>query len=82
MSIFVDTSAFYALLDADDENYGPSASTWREMMASDEHVVTTNYVPVETLALLQSRFGLKAVREFQEDVVPVLHVEFVTPERH
>ena len=82
MSVFVDTSAFYALLDADDENYGPSAGTWRAIMASAEHVVTTNYVLVETLALLQSRLGLKAVREFLEDVVPVLHVEFVTPETH
>ncbi len=82
MSIFVDTSALYALLDADDENYGPAASTWREMMASDEHVVTTNYVLVETLALLQNRLGLRAVRKFQENVVPVLEVEFVTPEMH
>jgi predicted nucleic acid-binding protein len=82
MSIFADTSAFYALLDADDENYGPSARAWRAMMASEEHVVTTNYVLVETFALLQSRLGLRAVREFQEDVVPVLHVEFVTPETH
>jgi predicted nucleic acid-binding protein len=82
MSVFVDTSAFYALLDADDENNEPSARTWRAMMASDEHVVTTNYVLVETFALLQRRFGLKAVREFQEDVVPVLNVEFVTRETH
>ena len=82
MSVFVDTSAFYALLDADDANHGPSALTWREMMASDENVVTTNYVLVETLALLQSMLGPRAVREFQEDIVPVLHVEFVTPELH
>ena len=82
MSVFVDTSAFYALLDADDENSKPAAGTWREMMASDEPIVTSNYVLVETLALLQSRLGLKAMREFQKDVVPVLHVEFVTPEIH
>ena len=82
MSVFVDTSAFYAFLDADDKNYGPSASTWREIMASDEQVMTTNYVLVETFALLQSRLGLRALRDFQADVVPVLHVEFVTPEIH
>ena len=82
MSVFVDTSAFYALLDADDDNHGRAASAWREMMASDEHLVTTNYVLVEMFALLQSRLGLKAVREFQEGVVPVLHVEFITPETH
>jgi predicted nucleic acid-binding protein len=82
MSLFADTSAFYALLDADDANHGQSASAWREMMASDQSVVTTNYVLVETFALIQSRLGLEAVREFQGDIVPVLQVEFVTPEMH
>ncbi len=82
MSIFVDTSALYALLDADDENFGRSAGVWGKIMASDENVVTTNYVLVETFALLQNRLGIKAVREFQENIVPILHVEFVTPEIH
>ena len=82
MSLFVDTSAFYALLDADDANHRRSAGAWRDTMTSDQNVVTTNYVLVETFALIQSRLGLQAVREFQEDIVPVLHVEFVTPEMH
>jgi len=82
MATFVDTSAFYALLDADDENHAGSARVWREIMESDEAVVTTNYVLVETFALVQSRLGLDAVREFQEDIVPVLQVEFVTSEIH
>ncbi len=82
MTIFVDTSAFYALLDRNDANHGESASTWREMMASDQNVVTTNYVLVETFALIQSRLGLKAVRSFQDDIVPVLSLEFVTLEMH
>ena len=82
MSMFIDTSALYALLDADDANYGPSASTWETLMASDERIVTTNYVIVETFALIQNRLGLRALREFQDDVVPVLYVEFVTPTIH
>jgi len=82
MAVFVDTSAFYAFLDADDENHTRSAEAWSRMMESDENAVTTNYVLVETFALVQSRLGPEAVRGFQEDVVPVLHVEFVTPEIH
>ena len=82
MSMFIDTSALYALLDADDENYGSSASTWDTLITSDERIVTTNYVIVETFALIQNRLGLRALREFQDDVVPVLHVEFVTPTIH
>jgi predicted nucleic acid-binding protein len=82
MATFVDTSAFYALLDADDENHAQSAEAWPRIVASDDNVVTTNYVLVETFALVQSRLGLEAVRGFQEDMVPVMHVEFVTPEIH
>jgi len=82
MSMFIDTSALYALLDADDENHGSSASTWDTLITSDERIVTTNYVIVETFALIQNRLGLRALREFQDDVVPVLYVEFVTPTIH
>jgi len=82
MSLFVDTSAFYALLDADDQNHRRSANAWQEMMAAEQNVVTTNYILIETFALIQSRLGLDAVREFHEDIVPVLNVEFITPGMH
>jgi predicted nucleic acid-binding protein len=82
VNIFVDTSALYSLLDADDGNHKASAATWRELMKSNRNIVTTNYVLLETFALIQNRLGLGAARRFQEDVVPVLSVEFVTPEMH
>ena len=82
MRIFVDTSAFYALLDRDDKNHQKGKKAWREIMEGDSTLVTSNYILVETLALLQSRLGLEAVRGFQEDVVPILKVEFVTPDMH
>jgi len=82
MRIFVDTSAFYALLDLDDRNHQKGKKAWREILENDSTLVTSNYILVETLSLLQSRLGLEAVRGFQEDVVPILKVEFVTPEMH
>jgi len=82
MAIFADTSALYALLDASDVNHERSARIWRQIMASEDDVVTTGYVLVETFALVQSRLGIEAVREFQESVVPVLQVEFVTADVH
>lgn len=82
MGLFVDTSAFYAILDADDGNHRSAADAWREVMTSPEEVVTTNYVLVETFALVRSRLGIPAVRRFQQDILPVLRVEFVTPEIH
>lgn len=82
MVLFADTSAFYTLLDADDQNHQRSADEWKEIMASDRDVVTTNYVLVETYALIQSRLGLAAMREFHENIVPVLHVEYIAPDVH
>lgn len=82
MRTFIDTSAFYALLDRDDENHQKGKRAWSALVDPTKSLVTSNYVLLETFALLQSRLGLKAVRGFQEDVVPILQVEFVTSEMH
>ena len=82
MKVFSGTSAFYALLDRDDENHQKAKTVWSEFLAREHHLVTSNYVLVETFALLQSRVGVDAVRGFQSDVVPVVAVEFVTPDLH
>ncbi len=81
-SVFVDTSAFYAVLDQDDNNHRKAARTWTDIIGQDCGLVTSNYVLLETTALLQSRIGMEAVRVFQSDVVPIARVEFVTPELH
>jgi predicted nucleic acid-binding protein len=82
MRIFVDTSAFYALLDHDDKNHQRGGKAWIKILEDESKIVTSNYIFLETFALLQSRLGLGAVRGFQEDVVPILQVEFVTPDIH
>ena len=81
-SVFIDTSAFYAVLDRDDDNHRKAASTWTDIMGPGCGLVTSNYILLETLALLQSRIGIEAVRVFQNDVVPLVRAEFVTPEVH
>ncbi len=80
--VFVDTSAFYAVLDQDDDNHRKAASTWADIIGQNCGLVTSNYVLLETVALLQSRIGIEAVRVFQNDVVPLVMTEFVTPELH
>jgi uncharacterized protein len=82
MTLFTDTSAFYALLDRDDRNHQKGKKAWMNILGDSSRVVTSNYIFLETFALLQSRLGLEAVRGFQEDVVPIVQVEFVTPEIH
>ena len=80
MSIFADTSGLYAVFDKNDRYHADAAQKWRALLATDEAMVTTNYVVGETIALLQRRIGFEASREFVENVLPVLEVEFVNPQ--
>ena len=77
MSLFVDTSAFYAVLDRRDMHHEAAAGTWDRLMQSREPLHTSSYVLVETLALLQGRIGMKAVSAFVSDVMPVITVHWV-----
>jgi predicted nucleic acid-binding protein len=77
MSIFIDTSGFIAVLDMDDASHTVAAKAWTEMLTSEETLVTTNYVLVETCAIVQNQFGMKAINLFQEDIVPVLRIEWI-----
>ncbi|HUI58554.1 MAG TPA: PIN domain-containing protein [Bryobacteraceae bacterium] len=82
MSVFVDTSALYAVFDHDDANHSRAKAVWAEWLHEDTVLVTNNYVLVETTALLQHRLGVAAVRALHEDVVPVLQVDWVSEEQH
>ncbi len=80
--IFIDTSAILAFLNKNDINHKEALNKWRELIYSEENLITTNYVIVETLALLQNRFGIESVRAFQEDFMPLLTVEWIDEPVH
>jgi predicted nucleic acid-binding protein len=82
MSVFVDTSAILAVLHADDANHGKAAATFRGMLDRGQALVTLNYCVIETVAIVQHRFGLRAVRSFHADLLPVMAVTWVDAEIH
>ena|SRR3989337_999591 len=82
MRIFIDTSAFFALLDRDDVNHQKAKKRWGDVLSYENTLVTSNYVLVECFALMQSRLGLEAVRGFQEDILPLINIEWVNAETH
>jgi predicted nucleic acid-binding protein len=82
VSVFVDTSALYALLVRSEEDHETTVAAFERLLRSHRPLVTTNYVVLETIALLQRRFGLPAVRDFESRVAPLLAVLWVDEGLH
>ncbi len=82
MNIFVDTSAFYALLDGGDVHHKRAKKGWGEVLKTENNLITTNYVLVESFALIQNRLGMDALKGFQNDVLPLIGVEWVGENVH
>jgi predicted nucleic acid-binding protein len=82
MTVFIDTSAFYALLDRDDANHARAKKVWVQLFGQDDALVTSNYVVIESSALIQHRLGVDALRSFYEDVLPLVNVEWIDESLH
>ncbi len=82
MSVLVDTSALYAVFDRADEHHERAAAAWRSLLENGEQLITTSYILVELIALLQRRLGVDAVRGFDGGVAPLLDVIVVDEELH
>jgi predicted nucleic acid-binding protein len=82
VSVFLDTSALLALLDADEARHEEARLIWTRLLDRDVRIETTNYVLVETYALAQRRLGSAAVRVLTDELLPVVEVEWVGRETH
>lgn len=80
MSVVVDTSALFALLDSRDENFSRAAKQWELMPEVD--LVTHAYVVSETIAVLRSRLGWSGVDALVDRFLPSLRVEMVDRALH
>jgi predicted nucleic acid-binding protein len=82
MSVLVDTSAFYAILDADDGNHERAKHLWSQLVTQRVPLFCNNYILVETFALVQHRLGIEAVRTLQEDILPIVTIHWVDESAH
>ena len=82
MSLFVDTSALLAIMDADQERHDEVARVWHELLDRERVLFTSNYVLVETFALVQRRLGFDATRDLANVVVPLLQPLWVEEAIH
>ncbi len=82
MSVFVDTSALYALLVETEEDHRAVVRSFEQLLRKGRSLLTTNYVLVESAALLQHRFGLAPIRDLVDRLLPVVTVRWVTETLH
>src|SRR5918911_2144493 len=65
---FVDTSAYFALLDADDENHTQARTISERLTAESWRLFTTSFVLAETHALLLNRLSQPIATRFLRDM--------------
>lgn len=82
MSLFVDTSALYALLVRTEDGHAEVGAAFRGFLEGGRPLVTSNYVLLETVALLQYRIGLAPVHDLEHALVPLLTCRWVDESLH
>lgn len=75
VSAVVDTSAIFALLDADDAHHTAAVQAFEAEDAGE--LLVHGYVVTESLALLRARLGRPAVIEFLDGLLPAFRTVMV-----
>lgn len=77
MRVFVDTSALLAVIDRDDRFHPPARQFWEQRLSGPTVFLTSNYIVLETTALIQNRLGIAAVSLLHEEILPVIYQEWI-----
>lgn len=81
MSVFVDTSALYAVLDRDDSNHAAATGSFERLFGAEE-LVTHNYVHVEVEQLVRRRLGSRAAAILIDQLLPAMTTVWVDEALH
>ncbi|MBM3463229.1 MAG: type II toxin-antitoxin system VapC family toxin [Armatimonadetes bacterium] len=76
-SVFVDTSALYALMVSGDCFHKAAVETLAQLERKDAALISSSFVLQETVTLLQARHGMATVRSFHADFQPLLDIRWI-----
>jgi predicted nucleic acid-binding protein len=79
--IYVDTSALLSIIDTRDINHETAVKYWKEQVESASFIINS-YSMLETIALVQNRLGLNAMRTLVKEILPVIEVDWLGPDEH
>jgi predicted nucleic acid-binding protein len=77
MNVFADTSGFFALMVQNDLMHIRARQDFESLAEHNAQLVTSSFVLVETMTLLQRRIGLQCADDFHLRIFPLLEVVWV-----
>lgn len=77
MKVFADTSGLFALLVKNDDMHVRARKNFEYFAENKARLITSSFVLVETIALLQHRVSLEAVQDFYAKIYPLLEIIWV-----
>jgi predicted nucleic acid-binding protein len=80
--IYVDTSAFFAIVNTEDPDHESAMETWAQLIGADEKLMCNNYVLVESIALIQRRVNMESVSILHNDIIPFMEIEWLDESLH
>ncbi len=82
MVIFIDTSALIALVDDQDAFHAAAKRQWRITLKSQDTLLCNNYVALETISLVQRRFGMGQIHLLESDFLSLLDFHWIDEDEH
>ena len=80
--VFVDSAAIFAALVRNDSMHDDAAATLERLLQLDIALHSSNYVLLETQAVLLARVGIDAARRVEHDLRPVLRLTWIDETLH
>jgi len=84
MKVFIDTSAFYAIVDKDDANHETASEIINKLVGEKAELYTSNFILSETYTLLRNNVGHSKTIDFIEkarDSLRIIHISEDIEER-
>ena len=82
MVIFVDTSALLALVNINDEFHGQAKGQWELLVENKDTLFSNNYVILESISLIQRRFGMEWIGTLHAEVLSLIDIAWVDENQH
>ena len=80
--IFLDTSGLIAVLDSDDRFHQSACKIWEYWNTNGITLRTSNYVVLESNALVQRRLGMKVLHVLHEYLLAPVDITWVSQDLH